>query len=217
MDGPLVWRPILETWSRDALALLSRIQAGDLLDIEAEAMSRGTLMFPPAEEKEIESLEERMQLKLPASYRGFLLCSDGWLQLGMDAEHGRLLAAERVGTVAILYPELIETFKSPGETSVSEEEYLRYGEAQSYPELRLTHIGSAIAISEHIDSAFYALNPAVTFLDGEWEAWAHRFWGQGRRFRSFWELMLAESASCLRNLRESVEFRRSRGAQPTAR
>jgi hypothetical protein len=214
MNESIDWKPFLETWSRTAFVLLSRIQADDILDIEADALARGTLMFPPAEEREIQSLEERIQLKLPTSYRSFLLTSNGWLQLGMDAEPGRLLAADRVGALGVLYPELIETFKNSGETSVSEEEYLQYGDAQSYPELRAGHIAPAIAISEHIDAAFYALNPAVTFVDGEWEAWVHRFWGQGRRFRSFWELMLAEKESCLRNLQESVEFRQSQRSQP---
>lgn len=53
-------------------------------------------------------------------------------------------------------------------------------------------------ISDLGDSAIYLLNPLAISPEGEWEAWFFANWNPGAvRYRSFWELILAEYESFL--------------------
>ena len=73
-----------------------------------------------------------------------------------------------------------------------------YGDHQDPARFRQEYLETALEISAEGDSAIYLLNPKVTSPEGEWEAWFFANWLPGAsRYRSFWEMMVAEHESFL--------------------
>ena len=96
--------------------------------------------------------------------------------------------------------EWIEAYVDPigglGDLSLTDEEYLVYGETQDSVRFRVEYLESALEVSDIGDSAIFLLNPKVVTPDGEWEAWFFGNWLPGaNRYRSFAELMEAEYQS----------------------
>ncbi|MFD4945997.1 SMI1/KNR4 family protein [Streptomyces sp. NPDC058409] len=142
--------------------------------------------------EDLSALEQRLGTVLPASYRQFLLTSNGWLNTTHAID--RILPLQEVGWARDLDPELITGWTDgPTETAsrVSDEEYFVYGEAQDPTSLRPVYLPHTLMIS-HTPNAtdVYLLNPCVVTADGEWEAWYLAHWLPGAvRYRSFWDLM----------------------------
>jgi hypothetical protein len=77
----------------------------------------GWLGYEPASEEAILASEERLGVRLPPTYRNFLLASNGWSSIG-DLD---LLKVEEIGWFAECSPELLEAWSSPGLEFFAEE------------------------------------------------------------------------------------------------
>lgn len=127
----------------------------------------------------------------PASYRQFLLTSDGWLNTTSDIE--RILSAHEVGWTRDLDPDLVTVWSEADGAGarIADEEYFVYGEAQAPFLLRPEYMPHTLKISHTPEATdVYLLNPCVVTADGEWEAWFVAHWLPGAvRYQSFWDLM----------------------------
>ena len=186
------WRPFLETWSREL------IEAGASPDLPAEVMESGWLGFPGATDEQLGLAEARLGIGLPQSYREFLAVSNGWRLTGNFI--WRIWSTEEIDWFRMRNAEWIDAYTDPiaglGESSLTDEEYLVYGETQDSVRFRAEYLESALEVSDIGDSAIFLLNPKVVTPDGEWEAWFFGNWLPGaNRYRSFAELMEAEYQS----------------------
>lgn len=146
---------------------------------------------PGATESEIRQLEERLQQKLPLSYRSFLAASNGFGPI--DYFIYDLHSTSEVDWLALKEPTLVKLWEkdqTPADTpELADEYYLQYDDSQVEGILRPGHLGQCLMISDWGDNGFLALNPAQQ-REGEWEAWHFANWMPGaRRYRSFAELM----------------------------
>lgn len=110
-SSPREWRAFLADYSERFLN--SNYLREAELENRAEYMlspaqrEAGWLGFEPAGEETIASAEERLGVRLPPSYRNFLLTSNGWSTIGnLD-----LLGVEEVGWMADIDPELLEAWE----------------------------------------------------------------------------------------------------------
>ncbi|MEV4972203.1 SMI1/KNR4 family protein [Streptomyces scopuliridis] len=191
------WQGLLQQWSDEWLdpVLHEQERAEPFPDEVRRARWLGAA---GATSEELGALEQRLGTALPASYRQFLLTSDGWLNTTHDIE--RILPVKEVGWTRDLDPELasdwMEGYRHAG-IQVGDEEYLRYGEPQDPTSLRPEYLPHTLKIS-HTPNALdvYLLNPCVVTADGEWEAWYLAHWLPGAvRYQSFWDLMNGEYRS----------------------
>ena len=207
--GPFAWKPFLDAWSAEVLEKLQGPEPK--YDLEPEALARGTLTFPGASEEAVAALEARLGTALPASYRAFLAASDGFLQVAMDGEDGKIWGCAEVGWFRDQEPEWLAAWEDTG-VGVPEAPdalYYVYGPEQDPVHLRRGYLRGCLAISQGIDSSIYLLNPHVRSIDGEWEAWYFANWLPGaNRYRSFAEMMQVERVRVLENLRASLGYRK---------
>ncbi len=200
--------PLLRRLSTAGLVLLTRNESQDIWQGWQPAatiqhvVDRKWLGSPGASDAEIAAAEARLGQRLPRSYRDFLQRSNGWLHVaafrppvrfvpttevdGFSRQHADWLAAWRdgAGHAAALHGE---------SARLSDAEYLVYGPDQQPDKIRDEYLDTAVAISEEMDAGIYLLNPSIVTTDGEWEAWLFANWlGGARRYRSFYELMIAE-------------------------
>ncbi|MGW3346606.1 SMI1/KNR4 family protein [Nonomuraea rubra] len=143
-------------------------------------------LHPPADELEISQLEERLGVILPASYRQFLLFSNGW-----GIEEYSLWPVPEVGWLRDVWPSTIEAWTSPMDEerpSVPDDRYFVYGREQNSHDIRNEYLPDTLLVGQWDGDLL--LNPRVTTSDGEWEAWLLAAWMPGAdRHRSFWDLM----------------------------
>jgi hypothetical protein len=184
------WKRFLKRFSRVVLAdehIRGRLPT--------EVVESGWLGFPPATEDEIEGLEERLNARLPPSYRSFLKTSNGWLYPGSFIYD--LLPTSKVGWLRDLHPDWIDAWmegaKMIGDVApISDAEYFVYGPQQDACNFRIEYWRATLTLSGRGDSSVFLLNPLVRTPEGEWEAWFFANWQAGAvRYRSFWELMQA--------------------------
>ncbi|MEV4063017.1 SMI1/KNR4 family protein [Nonomuraea dietziae] len=135
---------------------------------------------PGATEFEIAQAEERLGVRLPPTYRAFLIAANGW---GGEI----LLPVGEIGWLRDLDPDAAEPWD---DTSVPDEEYLIYGDGQETAlHFRSEYLPDTLLIGR-FDDGDYLLNPRITTAEDEWEAWHVAGWYPGAlRFRSFWDLM----------------------------
>jgi len=186
------WRPFLETWSREL------IEAGAASDLPTEVVDSGWLGFPGATDEQLSLAEGRLGTELPPSYREFLAVSNGWRLTGNFI--WRMWSTEEIDWFRVRNAEWVDAYVDPvsglGELSLTDEEYLVYGEMQDSVRFRVEYLESALEVSDIGDSAIFLLNPKVVTPDGEWEAWFFGNWLPGaNRYRSFAALMEAEYQS----------------------
>jgi hypothetical protein len=182
------WRAFLEKFSQELLAD-DEIRAAQ----PQEVVDSGWMGFDSASEAEITSLENRLGVSLPLSYRQFLRISNGWRHTGYFIY--RLWSTSKVAWFEEHYQGWIDAYLEPsrGLPSISDDKYFVYGEEQDSVNIRVEYLETALEISDAGDSAIYLLNPKVVTSDGEWEAWFFANWLAGAtRYRSFQELMEAE-------------------------
>lgn len=191
------WRPFLERFSRELLT-----DPDIRLKLPPDVVASGWLGFPPAEDDEIDALEERLGAKLPASYRTFLQTSNGWRDAGAFIYD--LLPASGVTWFRDTHQDWIDVWLEAGVEyggphPVSDEDYFVYGPEQKPENFRDEYWCASLAISSRGDGAIYLLNPMIMTTEGEWEAWFFANWAPGAdRYRSFWEMMQAELAGFIK-------------------
>jgi len=164
-------------------------------DIAAEltdkAVQEEWLGYPAATKAKVDELEKCIQKKLPTSYRGFLMVSNGWRRTSFFL--GKLLSTRQVDYFRVRNNDWIEPYRCAPEEDLSAEEHLAYGEEQDCASFRAAYLEQAIQISDEHDGAVVLLNPDVSTTTGEWEAWFLASWLPGaQRHPSFWDLMQTE-------------------------
>ncbi|MET9736203.1 SMI1/KNR4 family protein [Streptomyces sp. NPDC006458] len=195
-DEPFyAWRDLLQCWSEEWLdpVLHEQERAEPFPDDVRRARWLGA---PGATGEEVGALEERLGVRLPASYRQFLLASNGWLNTTREID--RILPVQEVGWTRDLDPYLVSVWtRQDAGFRVCDEEYFVYGEAQDPVSLRPEYLPHTLKVSHTPEATdVYLLNPCVVTADGEWEAWYVAHWLPGAvRYRSFWDLMNGEYRS----------------------
>jgi hypothetical protein len=150
-----------------------------------------------ATEAELAQLEERLQQKLPPSYRSFLAASNGFEPINYFIYD--LYSTSEVDWLVIKDPFIVELWEENAmpadDLELADERYLRYDGSQMEGILRPGHMRQCLMISDWGDAGFLALNPAVQ-QEGEWEAWHFANWYPGAvRYRSFAELIESQLES----------------------
>ncbi len=171
----------------------SFVQGSSAALITDEQRKTKWLGKPGATEEELTQLEERLQQKLPPSYRSFLAASNGFGPISYFIYD--LYSTSEVDWLAVKDSFLVELWEEdptpPDDPELTDERYLRYDNSQIEGILRPGHMRQCLMISDWGDAGFLALNPAIQ-QDGEWEAWHFANWHPGAvRYRSFAELMQA--------------------------
>jgi hypothetical protein len=185
------WRPFLERYSRDLLA-----DEAIRRELPGQVVASGWMGFAPATARELSELEDRLQTKLPTSYREFLATTNGWRETGSFI--WQILPAAKVDWFRTENQDWIDAYVEPagGYPPLPLEEHLVYGPRQDNCRFRVQFLQSALQISAVGDSAVYLLNPEVRTRSGEWEAWFFATWAPGAdRYRSFRELMQEQHKS----------------------
>jgi hypothetical protein len=194
------WKGLLTRWNQIVFA--SEFAQG----IPSDHQRTGWLGFPGATHEQLAQTESRLGKRLPASYREFLQFTNGWSTIGLsseelwDADRICWFCHHRAGIVPIMWAAatLVGRLLHGGLAglSISDDQYLTYGEHQNVSAVRLSYFFSTLQISDIGDDAVYLLNPQVLTEAGEWEAWLFAAWLPGAvRFPSFWDLMQAEFKS----------------------
>jgi hypothetical protein len=180
----VTWKKLLSQWS------LEIISSSEYLDeLPAEVTESRWLGFPGANQEQIKAAETRLGVNLPPSYRAFLKVTNGWRRTTSFIH--KLLPVEEIDWYTNRQPEAIDAWMQWSDESISDEEYLVYGERVAQP-FRARYLQTALAVSAYGDG-IYLLNPKTVTTAGEWEAWFFAPWIPGaHRYPSFWELMQAE-------------------------
>lgn len=191
--------------------LMSRWNASLLADdeirgsLELEVVAADWLGYPGAPEERIAALEARLGATLPLSYRAFLAFTDGWRATGhfiptiwSTGQVEWLAARDQEGIDAWLGG---ERYSGRARTPIPDNVYLDYGaNGAAGGAFRSEYLQTALEISDRevAGTAVYLLNPRTVTVAGEWEAWFFAHWIPGAvRYRSFWEMMVAEHARYL--------------------
>jgi hypothetical protein len=182
------WQAFLEQYSQSLL---------DDYEIRAqqtrETLDARWLGFAGAATEEITAVENRLGIELPPSYRQFLQTSNGWRNSGKFIY--RIWSTTEIVWFKDRHQDWIDAYAHPSKNlaTISEKEYLVYGNKQDPITFRVEYLQTALEISDVGDAAIYLLNPQVVTKQGEWEAWFFANWLPGAtRYRSFRELMEAE-------------------------
>jgi len=179
------WNELLKRWSRDALGSPQRAAL-----LPQNAKASGWLGYPGSSPDALNQAEARLGMDLPPSYRQFLATTNGW-HTGNRAIP-ELWPVEQIEWFRVNNQDWIDAYMDTDAGPISDSNYFVYGKDQDPVLFRREYLESALQISTEGDEAVYLLNPKVTTPDGEWEAWFFANWLPGaRRYRSFWELMVA--------------------------
>ena len=176
--------------------LLIRINNTILTDKEVVRLMGNpeTLFYPSVSKDQLDEAEKRLGVKLPFSYKQFLLVSNGFKILSNF--YWNILPVENIQWLKDFDSGLIETYINPSPDvtypNVSDEEYFVYGEKQNSTSIRPEYLNNCLVISGWGDASLLLLNPEIKYNE-EWEAWAFANWYPGAyRFKSFWELVNEE-------------------------
>lgn len=188
------WRDLLVEWNPEILATP---ELRDLLP--PEVIATGWLGYPGATEEQIAQAEARLGVRLPPSYREFLMVSNGWRVLTRFIY--QLWSTDEIEWFRVRNQDWIDAWGagSGGRRRVPDSEYFVYGPAQSVLTMRAEYLETALEVSDVGSDAIYLLNPQVVTPEGEWEAWFFASWLPGaERYRSFWDMLQAEHEQFLR-------------------
>jgi hypothetical protein len=136
--------------------------------------------------------------RLPPSYREFLAITNGWRRTTRFID--RLWSVEEVEWFPVRHQEWIDDWRQGEEAYERSQGTTATGSPSAAADRLLDELASVLDISDVGDVAVYVLNPTVvTMPESEWEAWFFSNWNPGAvRYRSFWDLMLAEHDTFLR-------------------
>ncbi|MBF6352905.1 SMI1/KNR4 family protein [Nocardia flavorosea] len=161
------WRPWLELWSEEW------ITAGDPGELDSEVVRQRWLGYAPAAEADVAAAEERLGVRLPPSYRSFLLTTDGWRHAGEFVREMR--DTSDLGWLRDLDPRWESWADLAIEAPV---------DAPGDPFTR------GLLISRHAGEEVLFLDPADRDENGEWAAYSVCSWGEfPQRHPSFTSLM----------------------------
>jgi hypothetical protein len=147
--------------------------------------------FTPATEAEVCEVEARLGHSLPPSYREFVLAVNGCAKLGMAL--GGLLPVTQIRWFREQHEDWIRAYIEPASDldDVTKEEHVANANDSSL--FRRAYLPELLQIGDVYDGSVYLLNPMVTTLAGEWEAWSFANWYPGAyRKPSFRDLVLSE-------------------------
>ena len=143
-----------------------------------------------ATEDEIQAAEDRLGLRLPASYRAHLLAA-----AGLPGSHDlTLLPVNEIDRFARREAEWLagwmDGYRSvPGPSMATEPLADDPADPATMPAEQL---GDAIVVSRTADARVLLINPASIDTTGEWEAWDFATWYPGAyRYPSFGRLVAA--------------------------
>lgn len=166
--------------------LLDRLEALARLDRWGDETSA---RHDPAGKLAISEAERRLGAVLPASYKRFLLCTNGYTSFMLPGQN--LLPVETIDWLSSENQEFIDDWQE--DVRVPDEEYYIYGAEQDPIAFRPEYLQNSLQISDFLDSGVYLLNPNIKSADGEWEAWHIAYWMVGAaRYPSFYELIECE-------------------------
>lgn len=108
------WREYLRAYSADFFSsdYLREAEADGRAQwmVSPAQRAAGWLGYEPASEQMLAETEHRLGVRLPASYRNFLLVSNGWSTIRYWFSPIDLLRADEIGWMSDLEPELIDAF-----------------------------------------------------------------------------------------------------------
>ena len=188
------WKNLLEKWNQ---AIFDSFEEEDLEYYERDypdIFNSKSCLQPGATEEEIAQLETKLAVKLPSSYRNFLLASNGFTILD---EYSQLYGTDDIKWFIEENRDWAEFWDD--EEEVEDEEYFLYGKHQIGGCMRCGYMKTALQISETDDGYVYLLNPKIIDSRNEWEAWDFGNKHPGAyRYRSFWEMIEARYQQCLK-------------------
>jgi hypothetical protein len=184
----------------------------------------GGVLRPGAGEPAVAELESRLGIRLPPSYRRFLLRSDGahaMPSVGVTAELGFLDCASvawlrDVDRVTLDIWGYEDQGLDPFSASVPERRYLDHegGDLDSAC-VKRGHFRYVLQISAWDEACVFLLNPLVVDQHGEWEAWHFSpSYAGAVRWRSFAALLKYDIAQ--REQRPAVVAERAASAEQAA-
>jgi hypothetical protein len=109
------WREYLRGYSAEFLDsdYLRKLEAHGDAEFAVSPAQReaGWLGYEPASEEALAEAEHRLGIRLPPSYRNFLLASNGWSTMQNCVD---LFEAEKIGWFPDLNPEFLDAWSEPG-------------------------------------------------------------------------------------------------------
>ena len=193
---------LIAEWSADVLEVITQLPSDfELASEERVILTSGSMKRAPASQGEIASIEDKLNLSLPPTYKQFLRYSDGLWMASLDGKPGEVLPVADIGLFASLYPKEFGVFAKV-KAEVADREYDRYGDSQDPVHYRTIYGPKLVAVSTMHGSGAYFLNPEVRFSFGEYEAWSFSFHGGADRYRSFDDLLRSERVRTVRGYRE---------------
>jgi len=118
--------------------------------------------MPGATDQEVSSVEARLGLTLPPSYRLFLRVSNGWCGIRTPTRLNALRPAHKITWFVEENREWVDA-------------HLAFFSADE-PEQQLS---TTLQISDIADNAVLLLNPSKVDVNGEWEGWFFATWAAG--------------------------------------
>ena len=168
--------------------------------LSPEIIKTSWLGYAGATEEEIAAAEKRLATKLPPSFRAFLKASNGWRFPSVSIFD--LLPVSKLSWFQEQNQDWIDAYTDDEPPPVSDKEYFVYGDKQDCVNFRREYLQTAMQISGLGDSAVVLLNPKIVTPEGEWETWFFANWLPGaQRYRSFDEWLVAERATCCKQLK----------------
>jgi len=147
-----------------------------------ETRAQGYLGCAGATEEQIVAAENRLGVRLPASYRTFLSISNGWPMISSEAMPGRLWSVDEIYWIRDHDPHAIKIW-GEGNDDISPEEHLKGQDSLNY---RKAYVKNLLSISDHGDACDLLLSPEIVDPLGEWECWQIANWYPGAvRYASF--------------------------------
>lgn len=225
------WQEFLLQWSQEILqSPLAQRSTHLILPETAEA---GWLGYPGATEDAINEAEAYFGLQLPVSYREFLAITNGWSLLTQfvwkiaPVEDINWYREHHGGNISLLEEgEEEEADPLPGNPLLAAAMRGRAAERQKQPREQpeplygsTTYVFNSHLLSNAIDigaswegytdAVDYILDPRMSTISGEWDAWVVRWWkpAEAIRYRSFWDLMQAEYQGFLELYQHFLELK----------
>ncbi|MDY6899785.1 MAG: SMI1/KNR4 family protein [Cyanobacteriota bacterium] len=186
------WHNFLYKWDTRIFDSLDNAHENNYKDWFPEVLERQSCLNQGATEKEINTLEEKLNTKLPLSYKNFLRASNGFTILD---EYCELYGTDEIKWFVEENRESAEIWDDGYD--VSDEEYFLYGQHQECGSIRGRYMKTALQISSAEDGYVYLLNPQIIDSRNEWEAWDFGTKISGAyRYRSFWDMMQSVYKRC---------------------
>lgn len=185
------WTVAVATFARTHQAAVADLYLEEGYGGLCKLQESGRVFATGATARQLETLEQRLQVRLPPSYRACLQVCNGLLLPNLALG---LLPVTEVDWFIRSHPDWVDDWMQ-GEGGLPEpddQQYLVYGPEQDCGKFRPRYLATALMISYSMDGDVLLLNPEIRCGE-EWEAWycGCKFPG-AIRYRSFEDLMRAE-------------------------